>query len=237
MDRSSFVSDTLLEDYSEKHWTAHSDVKPRVVGLRNKPTLTSLLSENALKKIRCLEMCIQEDVGQRGIQNFHIRDELVKAALVLSHSKSVAIHFGFPCNAGVNSDFPDETDGPPGALAMAKALLSLGKEVTLIARHYQLNLVRKIARTFLKPEVSVLEYAPGDAKGTDEANRPAFEFLFTCKSPRFDALIAIEAVGRTSQGRYMSMKTRDLSDACKLAPVDQLFLQGIQTFKIWGIAA
>ena len=32
--------------------------------------------------------------------------------------------------------------------------------------------------------------------------------------------------GRTEEGRYMSMKARDLSDICKVSPVDEVLIQG-----------
>lgn len=48
-------------------------------------------------------------------------------------------------------------------------------------------------------------------------------------SPKFDVLVAIEAVGRTDEGRYMTMKARDLSDICKVSPADEVFIQGTCT--------
>ena len=46
---------------------------------------------------------------------------------------------------------PDETDGPPGALAMATMLLALGKQVTMVTdrRALQMNqdLVEEAVRT------------------------------------------------------------------------------------------
>lgn len=39
---------------------------------------------------------------------------------------------------------PDETDGPPGAIAMATILLSLGKQVTLLTDKRALEMNRAI---------------------------------------------------------------------------------------------
>ncbi|TWW71603.1 D-glutamate cyclase, mitochondrial [Takifugu flavidus] len=45
---------------------------------------------------------------------------------------------------------PDETDGPPGAIAMASMLLSLGKKVTIITDRRAVNLNRDIINECVK---------------------------------------------------------------------------------------
>ena len=203
--------------------------KTRVVAIKEKPFIASLLSESALKGIRSLEFEIKKDVGERGIEKLHIPDELVKAALVLSRSKAVAVHFGFPCNT--NTKYPDEVDGPPGFLAICKALLALGKRVSCIASSYQVDLVRKLVRKFLDDRTSVLEFKPAKGEGMKTA---AEEFLFfdgaDKLNPKFDTLVAIEATSRTGEGGYMTMKGRNLIDVCKDSPVDELFIQGNSFF-------
>ena len=203
--------------------------KVQVVAIKEEPFIASLLSENALKGIRSLEFEIQEDVGKRGIEKLHIPDELVKAALVLSHSKTVAVHFGFPCNT--NAKYPDEVDGPPGFLAICKALLALGKMVSCIASSYQVDLVRELVIKFLEDRISVLEFKPEKGKGVKTA---AEEFLFFDGAdelnPKFDTLVAIEATSRTIEGAYMTMKGRNLIYICEDSPVDELFIQGNSFF-------
>ena len=179
-------------------------------------------------RIGCLETEIQDDIGKRGIAKLYIPGELVKAALVLSHSSTVAVHFGFPCNT--NEKFPDETDGPPGAVAIGRALQALGKKVTFIASSYHVELVRELVRKFLGNEVTVAEFTPLRTHGPDKVGIASEEFLFhdggNQTSPKFDALVAIEATSRTEKGCYMTMKGRDLSGICKDSPVDELFIQG-----------
>lgn len=101
--------------------------------------------------------------GQRGIRALFVQDELLRSCLALSHASSVAITTGFPThfmhryvhtyilNTQVClNDFvfpfspPDETDGPPGAIAMATMLLSLGKQVTLLTDSRALEMNRAI---------------------------------------------------------------------------------------------
>ena len=201
------------------------DTKPRVVAIKEMPFVASLLSESAFRKIRSLETEILEDIGKRGIEKLHIPNELVKAALVLSHAVSVGVHFGFPCNTG--RKHPDETDGPAGFIAICKALNALGKKVTCIASSYQVYLVRELVAKFLSDNIAVLEFKPANV---EDVGRAAEEFLFLDdakqSSPKFDTLIAIEATARTEEGCYMTMKGRNLIEICKDSPVDELFIQG-----------
>ena len=229
------MCDTTIEEFIHEHPPLDVDSNPRVLTIMEDPFAASILSENAAKKISSLEKEIQEDVGKRGIAKLHIPDELVKAALVLSHSSSVAVHFGFPCNT--NEKFPDETDGPPGAMAICKALNALGKKVTCIASSYHVELVRKLVRKFLGNEVSVVDFIPAKTHGGPDGVRKAAEdFLFhdgaNQASPKFDALVAIEATARTEQGGYMTMKGRNLFDVCKDSPVDELFIQGTCNYTV-----
>ena len=221
--------ETTVEDFLDKHLFDQTAAKLRVVTLKETPFTATLLSEEAMNKIRFLETEIQEDIGERGIANLHIPDELLKAALVLSHGSSVAIHFGFPCNT--NEEFPDETDGPLGAIALGKALKALGKEVTFVASYYHVRLVQELVRIFLGNNVSVVEFTPERTHGSGGIRTAAVKLLFHDaahqKNPKFDVLVAIEAIGRTDEGRYMTMKARDLSDVCRVSPVDEVFIQGI----------
>lgn len=220
--------DAIVEDFLDKHPFANTDAKPRVVTIKESPFAASLLSEEAMTKIRYLETEIQEDIGKRGIANLHIPDELLKAALVLSHGSSVGIHFGFPCNT--NEEFPDETDGPLGAIVLGKALKTLGKEVTFIASYYHVEFVQELVRTFLENNVSVVEFTPERTHGSGGVKTAANKLLFNDAahqmSPKFDVVVAIEAVSRSEDGRYMTMKARDLSHICKVSPVDEVFIQG-----------
>ena len=230
------ASDTTVAEFIMKHPPVHVDTKPQVVTLKDKPFTASLISESAVLSLRGLEKEIQDDIGERGIAKLHIADELLRAALVLSHSSFVGIHFGFPCNT--NDEFPDETDGPLGAIALGKALKALGKEVTFIASYYHVKLVQVLVETFLRNKACVVEFTPQRTHGSGGVRAAAQTLLFhnptNQMSPKFDALVAIEAVGRTEEGRYMTMKARDLSEICKVSPVDEVFIQGSYNYKLMG---
>lgn len=228
------ASDTTVAEFIMKHPPVHVDTKPQVVTLKDKPFTASLVSESAVLSLRGLEKEIQDDIGERGIAKLHIADELLRAALVLSHSSFVGIHFGFPCNT--NDEFPDETDGPLGAIALGKALKALGKEVTFIASYYHVKLVQVLVETFLRNKACVVEFTPQRTHGSGGVRAAAQTLLFhnptNQMSPKFDVLVAIEAVGRTEEGRYMTMKARDLSEICKVSPVDEVFIQAKKSGKI-----
>lgn len=228
--------DTIVQEFLERNPSVEIDTQPRVVTIKENPFTASLLSEKAMNQIRCLETEIQEDIGNRGVAKLHIPDELLKAALVLSHASSVAIHFGFPCNT--NEEFPDETDGPLGAIALGKALEALGKEVTFIASYYHVKLVQELVQTFLEKDVPVVEFTPQRTHGSGGVRAAAEKLLFHDPvhkiRPKWDVLVAIEAISRTDEGCYMTMKARDLSDVCKVSPVDEIFIQGT-LYSFWEV--
>lgn len=82
--------------------------------------------------------------GARGIRALFVKDELLKACLSLSHSSSVLITTGFPTHYMHNP--PEETDGPPGTIAMAAMLQALDKEVVIVTDERALEMNRHIIR-------------------------------------------------------------------------------------------
>jgi hypothetical protein len=76
-----------------------------------------------------MENRLQLDEGKRGIGEIVIKNELYAAAETLLEARSVAIITGFPCL--IDFDPPTETDGPLGALAIARALIALKKNVVI----------------------------------------------------------------------------------------------------------
>lgn len=81
-------------------------------------------------------------LGNRGIGHLLCKDELLKASLSLSHARSVLITTGFPTH--FNHEPPEETDGPPGAIALAGFLQALGKGVSMVVDQRALSLFQKL---------------------------------------------------------------------------------------------
>ncbi|XP_017290359.1 D-glutamate cyclase, mitochondrial isoform X2 [Kryptolebias marmoratus] len=197
------------------------ELTPLCISISHNPLLYSLVSKAAAAKIRQLEDIIIEDPGQRGIRALFVQDELLRSCLALSHASSVAIVTGFPTHY-MHSP-PDETDGPPGAVAMATMLLSLGKRVTLLTDRRALEMNRAIVdeavRTgVLKTDVPLLTFEDG---GPDSA------LHFLCErgdpdKPRFDRLVAIERSGRAADGNYYNMRGINIKHL--VDPIDDLFI-------------
>ncbi|XP_070776627.1 D-glutamate cyclase, mitochondrial [Enoplosus armatus] len=185
------------------------------------PLLYSLASQRAVAKIRQLETIIGEDPGQRGIRALFVQDELLRSCLALSHASSVAITTGFPTHY-MHSP-PDETDGPPGAIAMATMLLSLGKQVTMLTDRRALEMNRDIIDEAVR--TGVLKTAIPLVTFEDSGPDSALHFL--ChhgdpSKPRYDHLVAIERSGRASDGNYYNMRGINIKHL--VDPIDNLFI-------------
>ncbi|KAG7465782.1 hypothetical protein MATL_G00157280 [Megalops atlanticus] len=213
-----FVSDR--EETSTAAVTSDPEQCPLTFCISQRPLHYSLVSKAAVERIRTLEEIIGADPGQRGIRALFVRDELLKSCLSLSHASSVLITTGFPTH--FKHDPPEETDGPPGAIAMAATLRALGKEVAIVTdrRALELNLrimEDAVERGVIKVPVPLLSF---QNSGPDSAQR------FLCHDgdptqPRFDHLVAIERSGRAADGNYYNMRgvnIRHLVD-----PIDDLF--------------
>ncbi|XP_069064279.1 D-glutamate cyclase, mitochondrial isoform X1 [Pleurodeles waltl] len=185
------------------------------------PLHYSIASPQAAEKIRTMEAVIGADPGGRGVKHLFVKDELLKACLSLSHAKSVLITTGFPTH--FNENPPEETDGPPGAIAMAAMLQALGKEVSIVTDRRAIDLNQSIIENavqegILKTSVPLLFYQHEDEKS-------ALRFL--CKdgdpaSPRFQHLVAIERAGMAADGNYYNARKINIKHL--VDPIDELFL-------------
>ncbi|KAI5767722.1 DGLUCY protein [Gulo gulo luscus] len=204
---------------------------PEVHRISQDPLHYSMASASAVQKIRALEAIIAIDPGQRGIRHLLGRDELLRASLSLSHARSMLVTTGFPTH--FNHQPPEETDGPPGAVALAAFLQALGKGVSMIVDLRALSLFEKlmeeaVEQGVLKTAVPLLTFQ-GESVGAAQA--------FLCKdgdpkSPRFDHLVAIERAGRAADGNYYNARKMNIKHL--VDPIDDLFLA---TRKIPGISS
>lgn len=156
-----------------------------------------------------MEDIILEDPGNCQVDKLKEDGDFVKSVLSLSHSQSVAITTGFPCL--VQYEEKEETDGLPGALALAQALLVLGKKVVLISDTRNKSLFQScvnhlVSTGALLATIEVLPYP---------------ELLEQKREEEFDCLVATERCGRTADGTYRSFRGVDLTEY--LDPVDDLF--------------
>ena len=175
------------------------------------PLHASVLSSVVLQLLSKAEAIVLDDPGECQVKKLREEGDFVKAVLSLSHAQSVAITTGFPCN--VAHEEKEETDGLPGALAIAQALVVLGKKVVLVSdtrnkQLFQSCVDHLVSAGALPATVEVLPYP---------------ELLEQGRGKEFDCLVSIERCGRAADGTHRSCKEVDLT--AYLDPVDDLFQQ------------
>uniref|UniRef100_A0A8C0YHT7 D-glutamate cyclase n=1 Tax=Cyprinus carpio carpio TaxID=630221 RepID=A0A8C0YHT7_CYPCA len=193
---------------------------PLTFCISQNPQHYSIASKRAVQQIRAIEELVVEDPDSRGIRALFLQDELLKACLSLSHSSSVLITTGFPTHYMHNP--PEETDGPPGAIAMAAMLQALRKEVVIVTDERALEMNQHIMRDavekgVIKTAVPVISF---------QSNGPDSALQFLChdgdpSKPRFDHLVAIERSGRATDGNYYNMRGVNIKHL--VDPIDDLF--------------
>ncbi|XP_067848174.1 D-glutamate cyclase, mitochondrial isoform X3 [Heptranchias perlo] len=158
--------------------------------------------------------------SNRGIKHLLIEDELLKASLSLSHAKSVLITTGFPTH--FNHQPPEETDGPPGAIAMAAMLQALKKSVVIVTDQRALKMNKKIIEEAV--EQGVMKTPVPIVSFQDDGEDSALKFLChdgNPQFPRFDHLIAIERAGMAADGNYYNARKVNIKHL--VDPIDKLF--------------
>ncbi|XP_069806827.1 D-glutamate cyclase, mitochondrial isoform X2 [Dendropsophus ebraccatus] len=195
--------------------------RPTVVQISSDPLHYSLVSQQTAGKIRLLEEIVGIDPGNRGITNLLCKDELLRSCLSLSHARSILITTGFPTH--FQQVPPEETDGPPGALAMAAMLQALGKKVVIVTDEHAIDMNKKIVEDaieqgVLRTTIPVLSY---------KGKTPDCAMKFLCDNgdptaPRFDHLVAIERAGRASDGNYYNARKINIKHL--VDPIDDLFV-------------
>lgn len=159
-------------------------------------------------RIASMENLIARDPGGRNVFGLVTADQLRLAAQSLRLARRAAIVSGFFVpEAGAG-----ETDGPPGAHALAEALRALSIPVDLITDGRNASLFRALGEEPRVVDGSPAEVEAACARYLDEL-RPTH-------------LVAVERLGRGADGRYRNMGGADVSETT--APLDELFLEAGQ---------
>jgi hypothetical protein len=153
------------------------------------------------------EQIVHRDPGCRGLAAYRTGGKPLDAgqlglaaAHLVRHAKSALIATGF-C-AQTPSRIAAETDGPPGALYLGRALVALGVEVTFVADVVAAPLLRAGCELW-HLDIPVLEYPSpnsGDANANaEEASAAVDQWIADCftRGPgsRWTHLIGIECPG------------------------------------------
>ncbi len=156
-----------------------------------------------------IEELARRDPGGRGLSGRAAAGALGPAAFELLASRRIAVVTGFCVrSAGIG-----ETDGPPGALALAGALRILGKKAILVTDRHSLPLLRVGAKHLGTP-FRALELPDPQAEADAALDRLAAAFKPT-------HVVALERPGSAPDGHRYSMRGEILDDVAPAA--DRLF--------------
>lgn len=150
---------------------------------------------------------------RRGISALrpHLQASFCEAAaqFLLRHAGTVLIATGFYIKrAGA-----PETDGPPGALALGRALSALGNRVVYVSDAYTAPLLADLA----PGGTETVDFAIADDPASIRLARDLLDRI----APT--VLIAIERCALTANGTYLNMRGQDISP--HTARLDHLFTQ------------
>jgi len=155
-----------------------------------------------------IDQLLALDPGGRGIAGFFVAGGAASAARALLRARRVLVITGFTVGDGL-----PETDGPPGAASLGRALRALGKDVSYVTDAVAVPPVAAALRALGEPAPVATFPASGDA--TAAARRMLAE-----QAPSH--LVSIERPGRTADGDYLSARGESVRPWN--APVDALFL-------------
>eukprot|EP01036_Dinobryon_divergens_P030966 gene30966-40295_t len=240
----------MIHRYCSQHENAISEDKRSLSHCKfaNKSTPKTFLclddqhvSHSQLERcIADVQNLVQLDEGNRGIAGIlpcGTVGSLLKAAECMDESQSVAIITGFPCM--IDYVPPTETDGPLGALSLARTLLYLGKDVVILTDecNEEVLLACGAASGLMSHHTSSNNNSTSD--GTDSTSYTNKKVLkmesFPSKNEMderemhrlmsiaasVDLVIAIERTGPNFEGKYLTMRGRDMSHL--VCPLDILF--------------
>lgn len=162
-----------------------------------------------------LQDIIGTDAGGRGMKNLICNGDLVKASSIfasLSPGSLVVVLSGFPCC--VNEDPPTETDGPPGAVALARAAVMLGHSCKLVTDECN-EVVFQAAideQSWAKDKLEMLIFSAT----MDEDER------LRALAKQCDLVIACERAGPGQDGNCFTMRGINMNKRNLIAPLHKI---------------
>lgn len=159
-----------------------------------------------------IEKVISKNLDKRGLDKTQLTGQIESCVKSLILSKTIVIVTGFIIkSAGVG-----ETDGPPGALALAYTLESLDKKVVIVTDKYSEKFLRVGAELLnLEARIHIFE----ENKEEQQAEQIISEY-------KPDHIIAIERPGRNFENKCYSMIGEDITEFCP--NTDLLFVKAKQ---------
>ena len=149
------------------------------------------------------------DPGARGIGRFFVAGGAASAARALHRGGRTLITTGFALGPGL-----PETDGPPGAAVLGRALRRLGSEVVYVTDAVTVPPLEAALKVLGEP-ADIVTFHASATEADVTARRVLAEY-----APAF--LVAVERPGRSAAGDYLSMRAESVRDWN--GPLDALFL-------------
>ena len=164
------------------------------------------------------DIILQQDKrGVAGLRPYLASDYCSQAAqYVLDHPGDVVITTGFY----ILMTGTPETDGPPGAIAIGRALEILGRRVSYVTDSFCYQALKEC----LGEDGKVIDFPIADV---ETSQKHASQLLAELKPA---LLISIERCGRTKDDTYLNMRDRDVTP--QTARVDYLFESDIPSVGI-----
>lgn len=164
-----------------------------------------------------LETAIHRDPGARGVASFRHRGQWLGQGSLEASARSLAASrpiVGIVTGFCIPAAEPPaaETDGPPGALYLARAILATGGEVVLMSDAYGTPLLETGRRFWNLSAARVLEFPLDDTRSTAASRAWVNEFLASDFGRRMTHLVAIERVGPSHTPE--SLAAQDRVGAC-----------------------
>ena len=160
------------------------------------------------------------DHDQRGISALrpHLPEDFCTQAAqhILDHPGETLIATGFY----ILSAGKHETDGPPGAIAIGKALHALGRKVCYVADLHTAPMLRES----LGDQAWVIEFPITDVA----TSKQQAEEILNQVQP--ELVVSIERCSRTSSDTYLNMRSNEITQ--NTARLDYLFEAGIPSVGI-----
>ena len=174
-----------------------------------------------------IEALIGTDAGNRGMKNLIVPGDLEAAAsevVSLKKQSVVVILSGFPCC--VNQSPPTETDGPPGAYALARAVAALGHHaVIVIDSCNEAVFAAALDNLALPSDCGPVQLVCFPPKFSDDDEKQFNQLVKSC-----DLAIACERAGDAKDGHCYTMRGIDMTEKGLIAPINRLIGESKKPF-------
>mmetsp|Transcript_13667 Transcript_13667/g.20847 ORF Transcript_13667/g.20847 Transcript_13667/m.20847 type:complete len:413 (+) Transcript_13667:170-1408(+) len=186
------------------------------------------LSTKTKSAVSAIEDIITKDEGGRGMASLVVPGDLEEAAMIFARLKRndnirprVLILSGFPCCVDHNP--PTETDGPPGAVAIARAAVLMGYKATIVTDECNEEVFtaacadkKSWATTCGSIHIDnlVLKCFPSEDKMSNNDYADLNSLADDC-----DLVIACERAGPGKDGKCYTMRGIDMTSAGLIAPL------------------